>query len=87
MFSWAFLQFLIVLLVSLVLFCGMALLALRRRNEILQEFLTPDNPNIEQEFFKKRPPKEEPTPEATDAEVEPGEEDPMRNAVWGTQES
>jgi len=45
---------LVVVVCGLVLFVGLALLMLRRRNEILQNFLTPEEPNIEEEFFRTR---------------------------------
>ncbi len=48
------LDILIAFAAGLILVAGLTLLALRRRNEILQEFLTPDEPDIEKEFFKRR---------------------------------
>ncbi len=84
MFSFRSLEILIVLLAGILLFGGLALLALRRRNEILQEYLTPHNPDIEQEFFKRRPEKEAPPPETTDEDTESEEVDPMKDATWGT---
>ena len=42
----------VVVMCGLVLFLGLAFLMLRRRNEILQNFLTPEDPDLEQEFFR-----------------------------------
>ncbi len=83
MFSFRTLEILLVLFAGIVLFGGLVLLALRRRNEILQDYLTPDNPDIEREFFKKRPAKEAPPPEPPEDDIEPVEEDLMKDAVWG----
>lgn len=45
----------IVLIAGFILLVGLSFLALRRRDEMLQDFLTPEEPDIETEFFKKRP--------------------------------
>lgn len=54
MFTFHWSELLVVVVCGLVLFVGLALLMLRRRNEILQNFLTPEEPNIEEEFFRTR---------------------------------
>ena len=54
MFTFQFLDFLIVIAGGLILLTGLTFLALKRRNEILRDFLTPEEPEIEQEFFKRR---------------------------------
>ena len=84
MFSFQTLELLIIVAAGLLLFGGLVLLALRRRNEILQDFLTPHEQDIEQEFFKKRPVREAPPKEEKVEEIEPSEDDPMQNASWGT---
>jgi len=54
LFTFRFLNILIVLAGGLILFAGLALLSLQRRNAILRGFLTPEEPDIEKEFFKRR---------------------------------
>ena len=83
-FQWS--ELLIVVLGGLVLFLGLALLILRRRNEVLQEFLTPEQPDLEAEFFRvHEKPQEDPTEEEI-AEPEATEEIPVEQEVqWGTQ--
>jgi len=60
---------------------------LRRRNEILQDFLTPDEPELEKEFFRvKRAPQEE-EPEEPPVAEESSETAEMQNdsaIQWGT---
>jgi len=85
MFHWS--ELLVVIGGGLILLFGLALLVLRRRSEILQNFLTPDEPDLEDEFFrvKQKPPEE--IPEDLPPEEEPDEtsEMPNDNAVqWGT---
>jgi hypothetical protein len=67
MFTFHWSELLVIVLGGLVLFLGLALVMLRRRNEILQDFLTPDEPDLEEEFFRVRTPKqtEPPTEEDT----------------------
>ena len=95
MFTFQWSELLLIVLGSLVLFFGLALLMLRRRNEVLQNFLTPEEPNLEQEFFRVRGVKPEETPpEEVDANAEPEnneaeakteEADKDKDAVqWGT---
>ena len=60
---------------------------LRRRNEVLQDFLTPDEPSLEEEFFRVKQKPQEEKPEDSAAAEEPSEmtEMPDDNAVqWGT---
>ena len=84
MFKFHWSELLVVAVCSIVLFLGLALLMLRRRNEILQQFLTPDEPNIEEEFFRVRTVEPEEMP-AEDV-VEEIEEIPEEEIVhWGTQ--
>ena len=49
-FHWS--ELLIVVLGGLALLVGLAFLMLRRRNEVLQKFLTPEEPDLEEEFFR-----------------------------------
>ena len=82
------LPFLIIFAGGLLLLAGLTLLALQRRNEILRELLTPEEPEIEKEFFKRRqkieaeqPSNEEPSTENTS---EPPTSD--ETSAWGTAE-
>ena len=52
-----------------MLLLGLAFLALRRRNEVLQDFLTPDEPDLEEEFFRVRSVPTEETPDEESADV------------------
>ena len=82
MFTFHWIELLAVLVGGLVLFLGLALLMLRRRNELLQTFLTPEEPNLEEEFFRVRAPKQEEPPEEETAEPESNE--PVEEtANWG----
>jgi hypothetical protein len=83
-FHWS--ELLVVVVCGLALFLGLAFLMLRRRNEILQKFLTPEEPDIEEEFFRVRAPKQEETPlEApTESEAdEAAEESDAEPPRWG----
>ena len=89
-FHW--IELLVVVIGGLLLLFGLALLVLRRRNEVLQVFLTPEQPDIEEEFFRVRTKTQEPVEETVSeeetAEPEPGETEnvPGENDVhWGTQ--
>ena len=87
MFTFHWSELLVVGICGLVLFLGLAFLMLRRRNEILQKFLTPEEPNLEEEFFRVRVPKQEKTlQEDTDeAESSVTTEEAAKDAVrWGT---
>jgi hypothetical protein len=85
MLTFRLIDLLIVLLVGVVLLSGLSLLILRRRDEILQDYLTPpDGQEIEQEFFRRKPladekPSEEPVPQNVPAP----EEKPDDNTGWG----
>ncbi|GHT46927.1 hypothetical protein FACS189454_08820 [Planctomycetales bacterium] len=68
MFTFQPVELLIVFVGGLALFAGIALLMLRRRNEILQQYLTPDEPELEEEFFRKPDP-------AAPTEMESDEDD------------
>ena len=60
---------------------------LRRRTEVLQNFLTPDEPELEEEFFRKKHTPQEEQPEDPSIVAEPSEttEIPDDNAIqWGT---
>jgi len=73
MFTFHWSELLVIVLGGLALFFGLALLMLRRRNEILQDFLTPEEPNLEVDFFGAR----EPKPKEVEAVAEEaGEEAP-----------
>ncbi|MDR3199023.1 MAG: hypothetical protein LBU34_14245 [Planctomycetaceae bacterium] len=87
MFTFRLIELLIILFASLVLISGLSFLILRRRDEILQEFLTPDEPDIEREFFKRKPVQE---PEIEQEEVREEEtvteEEPPPDIGWGNTE-
>ena len=89
MFTFHWSELLVVVVGGLALFLGLALLMLRRRNEVLQLFLTPEEPSLEEEFFRVRQAKQdESPPEAENAESEESEsEETSENeetAHWGT---
>ena len=80
----------VVVICGLILLLGLAFLMLRRRNEIMQVFLTPDDSHIEEDFFRVREVKQEkpPTDEGSpDAETTGKAKNvPDENAVqWGTE--
>jgi len=88
MFAFHWGELLVVVISGLILFFGLALLMLRRRFEILQMFLTPEDPDIEKEFFRLHTPVREETVPENEAETESEtldtpEEDTVR---WGTAE-
>ncbi len=73
---------LVVLIAGVLLTVGLSYLALRRRNEILQDYLTPNEPDIDREFFKKHPAPE--ADETDQAEEQPDiEASNEENAAWG----
>ena len=84
MFIFHWVELLIVVLGGLVLFLGLALVALRRRNEVLQDFLLPEENRLEEEFFRVRQvvPKEESSEEADEEATDDSEEPPV--AQWGS---
>ena len=84
MFTFHWSEFLVIVLGGLILFFGLALLMLRRRNEILQKFLTPEEPNLEEEFFRVRQPKPVETPAEDTAETSKTTETPEEAVRWGT---
>ena len=73
----------VVVIGGLVLFLGLALLVLRRRNEVLQDFLTPDEPNLEEEFFRIRKVQLPEKPEEGEAEAEVPEKPNEETVQWG----
>ncbi len=86
LFTFQPIDFVIILVTGLILVIGLSMIALRRRNEILRDYLTPDEKDIEEQFFRRRvvrpvaEKKKKATPEAT-------EEAPPENEVsseWGT---
>ncbi|MGL4593552.1 MAG: hypothetical protein ACRCUY_02345 [Thermoguttaceae bacterium] len=52
MFTFSLLELAIILLGWIVMIFGLTFFALRRRDEILQDFLVPNDTNIDQEFFR-----------------------------------
>lgn len=67
---------------AVLLLFGICFFAIRRRNEILQEFLTPEEPDIEAIFFKKRP--EKPVKEeSVTTDVSTSETPEEVSSVWG----
>jgi hypothetical protein len=81
-FTFTLIEFLIIFVSALVLVVGLAMFALRRRGEILQDFLTPEEPNLATEFFKKRPELVESPEEGLPAEQQNEEE---QIGEWGIQ--
>ena len=85
MFTFQFLDFLIVCVGGLILLVGLTFFALKRRNEILRDFLMPEEPDIEQEFFKLR---EKPKVDENPVEAQPVEPESDGTATeesgWGT---
>ena len=83
-FHWS--ELLVVVIGGLILFFGLALLMLRRRNEVLQQFLTPEDPHLEEDFFRVRQSPEETLPEDVEtAEEERMAEAPEKKVIqWGT---
>ena len=75
MFTFHWSELLVVVAGGLVLLIGLAFLMLRRRNEMLQTFLTPEEPNLEEEFFRVRTPNQEEAPpeDTTESESETDE--------------
>lgn len=87
MFTFHWSELLVIVLGGLVLFFGLALLMLRRRNEMLKTFLTPEEPNLEQDFFRVRKPKPEETPPknvAAEPEANGTTEADAETTRWGT---
>jgi hypothetical protein len=68
-FTFQPIDLLIVIFAGVVLVSGLSFLILRRRDEMLRDFLTPEEPNIEQEFFKRKPAKEPTKPDETNEEI------------------
>ncbi|MDR0870268.1 MAG: hypothetical protein LBN39_05685 [Planctomycetaceae bacterium] len=66
-----------------LLLAGLSFLALRRRGEILRQYLMPAEDNLTQEFFRRipKPPKE---PAAAAAETETTQTAVPETAQWGT---
>ena len=83
MFTFQFLDFLIVLTGGLILFAGLTLLALRRRSEVLREFLTPEEPDIEKEFFRRREKMIAAMQPVVEEPVEPEPEEVVDESGWG----
>ena len=70
-FHWS--EILVVGVCGLALFLGLAFLMLRRRNEILEKFLTPEEPNLDEEFFRVRPPEQKQTPQGDSVDATPSD--------------
>ena len=85
MFTFHWSELLVVGVCSVVLFLGLALLMLRRRNEILEKFLTPEEPTLEEEFFRVRTPIQEEVHEDDDESEtsESAEESQEESVHWG----
>lgn len=80
------LEWIAVFLAVVLLLGGLSLLALRRRNEILQDYLTPEDIGSGSQLYKKRPVHEkEKEAEPTKEGPEPSsEEAPADQVTWGT---
>ena len=89
MFTFHWSELLIVAICGLALFFRLAFLMLRRRDEVLEDYLTPEEPDLEEEFFRVRSPKSNETSMENNAEPETVEAaDGTVEAVtrWGTSE-
>lgn len=88
MFTFHWSELVVIVIGGLVLLFGLALLMLRRRNEMLQTFLTPESPDIEQEFFRVPASEQEQTPQeepiVAEQEVTETEAVPEDTVQWGT---
>ena len=88
MFTFHWSELVVIVVGGLLLFFGLALLMLRRRNEVLQIFLTPEEPGLEEEFFRVRQvTRTESVPEEDidGSEMSGSEETEGEDAVrWGT---
>ena len=89
MFTFHWSELLVVVIGGLILFFGLALLMLRRRNEILEKFLTPEEPDLEENFFRVHKPSQEEssTEEMTAEETEEEESPDGETARWGNLEN
>jgi hypothetical protein len=86
-FTFQPLELLIVFVACLALIFGLSFLILRRRDEIIQDFLTPEEPNIEQEFFKRKPVEEPVASEEVPEEATIVVEEPLPEDIgWGITE-
>ena len=81
MFTFHWTELLVIVFGGLILFFGLALLMLHRRNEILEDLLTPEEPNLEIDFFGARAPKQK------KKEDVPSEEDTASPEPSGTEEA
>ncbi|MDR1269356.1 MAG: hypothetical protein LBK82_07510 [Planctomycetaceae bacterium] len=86
MFTFQPIELLIILFACFALVSGLSFLILRRRDEILQDFLTPDEPNIEQEFFQRKPVEEPAEPEEVHEEATVTEAESLPDISWGVNE-
>ena len=92
MFTFHWSELLFVAICGLILALGLAFLMLRRRNELLQKFLTPDDaPYLQEEFFRAREPQPKPeeAAEAQEATAKPEEGEAAavseeKTAQWGS---
>ena len=84
MFTFHWSEFLVIVFGGFLLLIGLAFLMLRRRNEVLQEFLTPDEPDLEEEFFRVRQVKPDEVEENIEETNESETEHPKEEAQWGT---
>ncbi|MDR3234816.1 MAG: hypothetical protein LBT46_14340 [Planctomycetaceae bacterium] len=83
MFTFHWTELLVVALGGILLLISVAVLMLRRRNEILQEFLTPEEPELEDNFFQtSEKPAVAAEPETVDEEPPP-EPEPPQEVQWG----
>ena len=85
LFTFQFLDLLIIVAGGLILLAGLTFLALKRRNEILREFLTPEELDIEKEFFKYREkPKADKVSTGEQPTVAKSEDIAEEESGWGT---
>ncbi|MDR2642560.1 MAG: hypothetical protein LBC74_07180 [Planctomycetaceae bacterium] len=88
MFTFSLIESLIIFVTALVLLGGLVVFSMRRRSEILQDILTPEEPNLATEFFKKKPTVEEVPNEITTNEQQNNEEDEEEIiGGWGISET
>ncbi|MDR3183427.1 MAG: hypothetical protein LBT89_11035 [Planctomycetaceae bacterium] len=83
-FHWS--ELLVIAVGGILMLISVAVLMLRRRNEILQEYLTPEEPELEDSFFRtsNEPAEtEEPEPETVGEESLSPEPEQPPEVQWG----
>ncbi|MDR2171162.1 MAG: hypothetical protein LBP59_13545 [Planctomycetaceae bacterium] len=82
MFTFSLIEFIIIFVAAIVLLGGLVVFSMRRRSEILQDILTPEEPNLATEFFKKRPEVEKTIEKEPEQQEQQTDEETI--GEWGT---